>query len=56
MTWYVSFIGIYPEDMTICSTHTCSAMLLAAVLIIFRQWKQPESSWKVLRQWEQPTN
>jgi hypothetical protein len=33
--------GIYSEDIPTCNKDTCSTMLIAALFIIVRLWKQP---------------
>lgn len=35
-------LGICPKDMTSHYTDTCSAMAIAALLTIARNWKQPQ--------------
>jgi hypothetical protein len=34
-------MGLYPEDAPTCNEDTCSTMLIAALLIIARSWKEP---------------
>jgi hypothetical protein len=34
-------LGIFPEDITTCKNDTCSPMVLAALFIIARSWKEP---------------
>jgi hypothetical protein len=33
--------GIYPKDAPPCHRGTCSTMLIAALFVIIRSWKQP---------------
>jgi hypothetical protein len=40
----ILFLGIYPEDAPTCNKDTCSTMLIAALFIISRSWKQPGCS------------
>jgi hypothetical protein len=37
----IPLLGIYPEDVPICSKDTCSTMYIAASFIIARSWKEP---------------
>ena len=37
----ILLLGIYPEDAPTCNKDTCSTMLIAALFIIARSWKQP---------------
>jgi hypothetical protein len=34
-------LGIYPDDAPTCNKDTCSTMLIAALFIIARSWKEP---------------
>jgi hypothetical protein len=38
--------GICPEDAPICNKDTCSTMLVAALFIVVRSWKQPRCPWE----------
>jgi hypothetical protein len=37
----IPLLGIYPEDVPTGKKDTCSTMLIAALLIITRSWKEP---------------
>jgi hypothetical protein len=37
----IPLLGIYPEDVPTCNKDTCSTMLIAALFIIARSWKEP---------------
>jgi hypothetical protein len=37
----ISFMGIYPKDAPTCYRDTCSTILIAALFIIARSWKDP---------------
>jgi hypothetical protein len=37
----IQLLGIYPEDVPPCNMGTCSTMLIEAIFIIVRSWKQP---------------
>ena len=37
----VILVGICPEDSQACNKDTCSTMLIAALIIIARSWKEP---------------
>jgi hypothetical protein len=37
----IPLLGIYPEDLPTCNKDTCSTMLIAALFIIARTWKEP---------------
>jgi hypothetical protein len=37
----ISLLNIYPEDAPTCNKDTCSNMLIAALFIIARIWKEP---------------
>jgi hypothetical protein len=37
----IPLLGIYPEDVPTSNKDTCSTMLIAALFIIARSWKQP---------------
>jgi hypothetical protein len=39
----ISLLGIYPEDVLTGNKHTCSTILIAALFIIARSWKEPRS-------------
>jgi hypothetical protein len=34
-------MGIYPEDAPTCNKDTCSNMIISALLMIARSWKEP---------------
>jgi hypothetical protein len=34
-------LGIYPEDASTCNKDTCSTMLITALFIVARSWKEP---------------
>jgi hypothetical protein len=34
-------LGKYPEDAPTCNKDTCTTMLITALLIIARSWKEP---------------
>jgi hypothetical protein len=36
----IPLLGIYPEDAPTCNQDTCSTMVIAAIFIIARSWKQ----------------
>jgi hypothetical protein len=36
----IPLLGIYSEDAPACSKDTCSTMLIAAIFIITRNWKE----------------
>jgi hypothetical protein len=36
----IPLLGIYPEDVPTCNKDTCSTMLIAALFIIARSWKE----------------
>ena len=36
----IPLLGIYPEDSPACNKDTCSTMLIAALFIIARSWKE----------------
>jgi hypothetical protein len=36
----IPLLGIYPEDAPTCNKDTCSTMLLAALFMIARSWKE----------------
>ena len=40
----IPLLGIYPEDVPTGNKDTCSTMLIAAVFIIARSWKEPRCS------------
>ena len=37
----IPLLAIYPEDSSACNKDTCSTMLIAALFIIARSWKEP---------------
>jgi hypothetical protein len=37
----IPLLGTYPDDSPTCNKDTCSAMLIAALFIIARSWKEP---------------
>ena len=37
----IPLLGIYPEDVPIGNKDTCCTMLIAALFIIARSWKEP---------------
>jgi hypothetical protein len=37
----IPLLGIYPEDAPSCNKDTCSTMVIAALFIIARSWKEP---------------
>ena len=37
----IPLLGIYPEDSPECHKDTCSTMVIAALFIIARSWKEP---------------
>jgi hypothetical protein len=37
----IPLLGIYPEDASMCNKNTCSTMLISAIFIIARSWKEP---------------
>jgi hypothetical protein len=37
----IPLLGIYPEDVPTCNNDTCSAIFIAALFIIARNWKEP---------------
>ena len=37
----IPLLGIYPDDAPTCNKDTCSTMLIAALFIIARSWKEP---------------
>ena len=37
----IPLLGIYPEYSPTCNKNTCSTMLIAALFIIARSWKEP---------------
>jgi hypothetical protein len=37
----IPLLGIYPEDVPTDNKNTCSIMLIAALFIITRSWKEP---------------
>jgi hypothetical protein len=37
----IPLLGIYPEDVPTSKKDTCSTMLIAALFIIARSWKEP---------------
>jgi hypothetical protein len=50
----ISLLGIYPEDAPTCNKDTCPTMLIAALFIVVRSWKEPRYSsteeW-ILKMW-----
>ena len=40
----IPLLGIYPKDSLACNKDTCSTMLIAALFIIARSWKEPRCS------------
>jgi hypothetical protein len=50
----IPLLGIYPEDSPTCNKHTCSNMLITAIFIIARSWKEPRcpstEEW-ILKMW-----
>ena len=40
----IPFLGIYPEDAPTCNKDTCSTMLITALFIIARSWKETRYS------------
>jgi hypothetical protein len=36
----IPVLGIYPEDAPTCNKDTCSTMIIAALFIIARSWKE----------------
>jgi hypothetical protein len=36
----IPLLGIYPEDAPPCNKDTCSTMLIAALFVIARSWKE----------------
>jgi hypothetical protein len=36
----IPLLGIYPEDAPTCNKDTCSTMIIAALFIIARSWKE----------------
>ena len=40
----IPILGIYPEDSSACNKDSCSTMIIAAIFIIVRSWKEPTSS------------
>jgi hypothetical protein len=38
----IPLLGMYSEDVPTCNKDTCSTMLIAALFIIARRWKQPK--------------
>jgi hypothetical protein len=47
----IPLLGIYPEDAPTCNKVTWSSMLIAALFIIARSWKQPR--WPSTEEWIQ---
>jgi hypothetical protein len=39
---YIPLLGIYPKDVPTYNKDTCSTMLIAALYITARSWKQPD--------------
>ena len=37
----IPFLGIYPEDAPTCHKDACSTMIIVALFIIVRSWKEP---------------
>ena len=37
----IIFLGIYPGDAPTCNNDTCPTMLIAALFIIAKSWKEP---------------
>jgi hypothetical protein len=37
----IPLLGIYPKDVPTCNKDTCSTMLITAIFIIARSWKEP---------------
>jgi hypothetical protein len=37
----IPFLVIYAEDTPICNKDTCSSMIVAALFLIARSWKEP---------------
>jgi hypothetical protein len=37
----ISLLGIYPEDAPTCNKDMCFSMLIEALFIIARSWKEP---------------
>jgi hypothetical protein len=37
----IPLLGIYPEDVPTSKKESCSTMLIAALFIIARSWKEP---------------
>ena len=37
-------LGIYPEDSPACNKDTCYSMVIAALFVIARSWKEPRCS------------
>jgi hypothetical protein len=37
----IPLLGIYPEDFPTVNKDTCSTMLIAALFIIAKSWKEP---------------
>ena len=37
----IPLLGIYPEDAPKCNKDTCSTILIAALFVIARSWKEP---------------
>ena len=37
----IPLLGIYPEDVPTCNKKTCSTMLIAALFLVARSWKEP---------------
>jgi hypothetical protein len=37
----IPLLGIYPEDVSTCNKDTCTTMLIEALFIIPRSWKEP---------------
>jgi hypothetical protein len=37
----IPLLGIYPEDAPTCNKDTCSIILIEALFVITRSWKEP---------------
>jgi hypothetical protein len=37
----IPLLGVYPENVPTCNKDTCSTMLVAALFIVARNWKEP---------------
>jgi hypothetical protein len=42
----IPLLGIYPEDVPTCNKETCSIMLITAIFIIARSWKEQRNGYR----------